>query len=225
VNLRILIAGSLLCASAACAHGQQAKTAPAPAPAPAASNRMPPLAVFASKRVIVLPSLYLRSSDSLGWAAGIAQPRDYLDELDNEIAFALGERGLKRRWIWPADLLRAAKRNPTYVDDPYDLAALSLRPPAKMRRDAQLPDPLATQLRSLVAVNEDARFALIPVEVRFEPAPGSAGERMVLHVALVDARMSQVIWNGDVMGDIESKFSPALAASVAGHLADLIVAP
>jgi hypothetical protein len=37
--------------------------------------------------------------------------------------------------------------------------------------------------------------------------------------------MSRITWMGDVLSDPAPAFSPALAASVAGHLADLVAAP
>ena len=83
-------------------------------------------------------------------------------------------------------------------------------------------EPLAGQLRSLVALN-DARYVLVPAELRFERAAQSAGAaRAVLRVTVVDARMSRVRWAGDVASDTVSAFSPALAAGVAARLADLV---
>ena len=85
-----------------------------------------------------------------------------------------------------------------------------------------LAEPLATQLRALVALH-DARYALLPVEIRFEKAGGSG--RAVLHIVMLDPRLSRIVFRGDVLGDTAATFSPALAASVAGHLADLVAAP
>jgi hypothetical protein len=46
--------------------------------------------------------------------------------------------------------------------------------------------------------------------------------RAVLRIALLDARRSKIVWMADVVSDPYPSFSPALAASVAEHLADLI---
>ncbi|HEY9448775.1 MAG TPA: hypothetical protein VIQ60_03445, partial [Gemmatimonadaceae bacterium] len=114
-----------------------------------------------------------------------------------------------------------------------------LRPPLE-KPPEQLPEPFASQVRSLVALQEGAQYVLYPVEVRFESvgtdgtqpsggpsdAKGSAGARTqgraVLRIALIDARRQKVVWMADVVSDPYPSFSPALAASVAEHLADLI---
>ena len=66
-----------------------------------------------------------------------------------------------------------------------------------------------------------------PVELRFEKGSvgDSAAGRAVLHLVLVDARRSRPLWAIEVVSEPATSFSPALAASVAEHLADLIAAP
>jgi hypothetical protein len=187
-----------------------------PAEPPAAG---PPLAAFATQPVVVLPTHAVFDSDSLGWASGIERPRDLLRRLDDELAFALRERGLEGRWVFPPDLERAVRRNPGFAPDPYALAADALRPAAATREPA-LGEPLASQVRSLVALTE-ARYLLLPVELRFESAGAGMG-RPVLRVAVIDARLSEVRWSGDVRGDAAPALSPAATASVAERLADLI---
>ena len=209
-----LLCAVLLTAGAACA--KKPKSAQTTAPLPAR-----PLAAFAARTVIVLPTQYLRPADSLGWAAAVDKPREYLTRVDDEIAFALGERGIRGTWVFPEALARSARRNAGYVPDPYALAAEWLRPPPR-RAPELLPEPLGTQVRSLVALH-DARYALLPVEIRFERA-GGAG-RALLHTVLLDARLSKILWRADILSDSAATFSPALAASVAGHLADLVAAP
>jgi hypothetical protein len=81
---------------------------------------------------------------------------------------------------------------------------------------------LAEALRTVGSLT-DARWALIPVEVRFEKA-GTSG-RVVLRAAFVDVRAGEVGWAGDIVSDTSSTFSPKLLASVATRLADLIAAP
>jgi hypothetical protein len=44
----------------------------------------------------------------------------------------------------------------------------------------------------------------------------------VLRIALIDARRQRIVWMADVVSDPYPSFSPALAASVAEHLVDLI---
>ena len=193
-----------------------------------------PLAAFASRPVLVLPTRYLGPDGPLGWSAQVGDPATFLGDVDAEIAFALEQRGLKNSWIFPPAILRSVRRNPTFATDPHALSAESIRPPVK-KPPEQLPEPFGSQIRSLVAFQEGAQYVLYPVEVSFEPvepASGSdgadsggaaAGEgRAVIRVVLLDARRSRVIWMADVASDPYPSFSPALAASAAEHLADLI---
>lgn len=199
----------------ACSRGTDPDAQVAPLP-----NR--PLAGLAGQQVIVIPTHYLRPGDSLGWAAAVERPRQLLTEVDDEIAFALGERGFRTKWVFPDQLVRSAQRNAAHSPDPRALAAEGLRPLARRRSDGQLGEPLASQVRSLVALH-GARYALFPVELRFEKI-GGAG-RAVLHVLLLDARLSRATWGGDVRGDTSSTFGRGVIASVANHLGDLIAAP
>lgn len=211
---RFAFAGLVVLASA-CSRGPDPNAQVAPLP-----NR--PLAGLAGQQVIVLPTHYLRPGDSLGWAEAVERPRELLSEVDAELEFALGERGFRTRWVFPPALVRSAQRNAPHAPDPRALAAEGLRPLARRRSDGMLGEPLASQLRSLVALH-GARYALFPVELRFEKV-GGAG-RAVLHVLLLDARLSRATWGGDVRGDTASAFGPALVASAANNLADLIAAP
>jgi hypothetical protein len=214
-TMRLLASVAALTLLGACSSRSDTGTQVAPLP-----NR--PLAGLAGQQVIVLPAHYLRPGDSLGWAAAVERPRQLLSDVDDEIAFALGERGFRTRWVFPEQLVRSAQRNAPHAPDPHSLAAEGLRPSARRRSDGQLTEPLASQLRSLVALH-GARYALFPVELRFEKI-GEAG-RAVLHVLLVDARLSRAAWGGDVRGDTASKYGRGLIASAANNLADLIAAP
>ena len=208
-----LLAG--LTFAAACSRGADPNAQVAPLP-----NR--PLAGLAGQQVIVIPTHYLRPGDSLGWAGAVERPRQLLTELDDEIAFALGERGFRTKWVFPEQLVRSAQRNAAHSPDPRALAAEGLRPLARRRSDGQLGEPLASQLRALVALH-GARYALFPVELRFEKI-GGAG-RAVVHVLLLDARLSRATWGGDVRGDTASTYGRGVIASVANSLADQVAAP
>lgn len=194
-----------------------AAAAPAPAPVRAAS----PLAGLAGQNIVVLPVHYLRA-DTMGFAARITDPRATLAALDSAIERALGERGFRTSWTYPRALARSAKRNAGYVSDPYSLAAERLRFGVR-NSDEGLKEPLASQLRSIVAVT-DARYALFPVELRFERL-SDGRMRPVLRVALLDARGSSVRWMGEARGAASNDITPATLESVAFALADLVAAP
>lgn len=183
-----------------------------------ADNR--PLAKLASEHMLVLPVQYLAFVDSLGWSGSVPSSSGYLAELDDEITFALAERGLGTRWKFPSDVERSAARNPGYAPDPHGLSARQLR--YGMKLDPwQLAEPLASQLRALAALS-DSRYVLLPVEVRL--TGGRRTGRAMLHVVVIDARRAQVQWAGDVAGMQTATFSPSIAADLASRLADLVAA-
>lgn len=194
---------------------------PAAGATPAVPER--PLASLASQRIVVAPVSAVREGDALGWAAGIPRQREWLRSLDQEIAFALGERGLERAWVFPEALLRSYERNPAMSPDPYRLSVAPLRALTRLTGEQRLPEPLASQLRTLVAVH-DGRYVLLPLEVSFEPEAAGSG-RARLRLLLVDARSTELRWLGEVRSDPSSALNPGVAASLAARLADLIAAP
>ena len=93
---------------------------------------------------------------------------------------------------------------------------------ALRKRDEPLAEPFASQLRALAGVS-DARYALIPLDLRFVPnGPGSSG-RAALRLAVVDARGAQLVWVGEVAGDPSSTFGSEVLASLAQRVSDLVV--
>jgi hypothetical protein len=217
-STRFALAGAAL-AVLAC-HGAK----PADDPIPQQAFR--PLAQLVAQHTILTPSFSIATGEALGWSATIPRSREYLRTLDDEIAKELAERGLKTQWLYPADLVRANKNNPTYAPDPYNLGANVLRDPS-VSSGTRLGDPLVTQLRTLVALHEDARAVLMPVQLHFEKATGAnAGQGVaVLKVALLDGRLGDVRWVGTVRSDPSPTLTPAVLKSLAAHFADLITAP
>jgi hypothetical protein len=184
-----------------------------------------PLSSFATLRMIVFPVQSLRGGDALGWAAKAGNPRAFLAVVDSALETEFRDRGLGTTWAMPSDLARTAKRNPTYATDPSVIRAGDASRVIERRRDGQIPEPVASQMRALAGFH-DARHALVPVELRFEPAPVGAdsGQRLVLHVVVLDVRGSRLAWVGDVAGAAAKTFSPAMATELARRFADLVVA-
>jgi hypothetical protein len=202
----------------------------------------PALEQLAAQRILVLPVQAVVFTDSLGWGNRIASVRSYLQTVDDEITYALKDRGLDGKWVLADAVVRSAKRNSDFAADPHSIDTRQLRPGAKTD-EFLLREPLASQLRSLTALN-DARYVLVPVEVRVVNTPGAPASHSlkttattntqqssgavspranaVLHVVVIDTRRSQLQWVGDVVGAPLTKFSPALAADLASRLADLI---
>jgi hypothetical protein len=211
---RLAATGAMFALATACHRTPQAASVPQ-APEHALSG-------LARQHIIVLPTYALREGVGLDWGASIGRPSDVQRTLDADIHAALEERGLDKTWTFPAQLEASFKRNSTYAADPYTLAEEPLRSPM-LAVDARLPEPLASQIRTMVALHDDVRLVLAPVELRLEKA-GTSGGRGILRLVLLDARASNVRWIGQVSGDSVSAFGPAVTASVAAQLAN-VVAP
>lgn len=182
------------------------------------------LAAFSTRRLMILPTHYLRMGDSLNWAGQITDQQAFLAGLDDEIAFAFSDRGVKKVWVFPTAIDAMVKRNETYAPDPHAMAAQWLRYPGPKRLPDQVPDPIASQLRTLVALQDGGQLVLLPVELRFESVP-SGQECAVLRFVIFDAVRAKIIYMADIASDPQSSFGPALAASLAGHLADQLGPP
>jgi hypothetical protein len=203
---------------AACA-GQHSSEAPTPA----APDR--PLAALVAQQVIVAPTHSLSEVDPFGWTKQILRSRAYLRSLDDAIDAELAARGLGTQWIYPPALVRASKASPSYAVDPYALGAGGLKSP-NVVGGSRVGDPLASQLRSMVAMQESARAVLLPVELHFERDKDKRDQGVaVLKVALIDGRLGEVRWIGDVRSEPSPTFSPVLVTSLANKFADLITAP
>jgi hypothetical protein len=144
--------------------------------------------------------------------------------LDDEIAAALAERGLGQTWVFPDQLWRGHSRNPSLGVDPYRLASQPLRS-ARLAVGDRLPEPLASQLRTLVAVH-DGRLVLVPIEVYFDIDRAAGSGRTALRLALADARFAEIRWLGEVKA-AQPGTAPdrAQLVDVATRLANLVIAP
>lgn len=205
---RLALFGVLLATFVAC--GGPPKTAPEPAEHS--------LANLAAQHIVILPTYAVRVVPGLGWGS-IGRPSDLQKTLDADIVAAFDERGIRKTWIFPADLELAYRRNPTYSPDPSTLAEEPLRSPV-LALETRLAEPFASQVRTLVALHEDARYVLAPVELRLEKA--GTGGRGVLRLVLMDARLSKVTWIGEFSSDTLPAFSPAITAGIASKLASAV---
>jgi len=207
-----------LIATIAAACGGSGSSPPSTKPTPDAR----PLGSLVSSGAIVTPTYALRTAPELDWSARLGPTREFLRAMDDEIASTFAARGLKSGWIMPADLAISFRRNPTYASDPYALAEEPLRA-SSFIAGSRLSEPLASQLRTMIALHENARVVLLPVELRFERAVAPTEARAALRFALVDPRFSEARWVGEVRSDTASADPRVLAAALARGLADLIV--
>lgn len=183
-----------------------------------------PLASLATVRVLVTPIAALADRDPMSWNGRAGDPGAFLRTLDAAIASALSSRA-SLPWVYADALGRSHRRNASLSSDPYRLSVDALRAAPPGRPPQFAGEPLASQLRGMVALQEDARMVLLPVELRFEPAldVSDIHARAVLRLALVDARSTEVRWLGEVRSDAFTTVSaPALTSSLAAGVADLV---
>jgi len=180
-----------------------------------------PLNSFASVRLIVLPTQGVRSGDAMGWAAKIGERRAFLASVDSALEFAVRDRGISS-WALASELARTARRNPLYATNPADVRAADAVRYLERTRDAEIPEPVAGQLRVLVGFH-DARYALVPVEVRFEPGRSAGTGHAILRVAVLDVRGSKLVFIGDIVGNDEPDYAASIGADLARRFTDLVV--
>lgn len=170
--------------------------------------------------VLVVPVQRASGTSEPGWRPpGGNAARQLADSI---ISDALLMRGAGSKWQFAEEARRVARRNPTHAADPDALAVSSL---FSLRAGDALLEPLASELRGLVALGE-ARHVLVPMAMHAErdesDPPGTA--RVVFTIAVVDARLSRVLWIGPVPGEPATEFNAAAIESAATNLANLIVA-
>jgi hypothetical protein len=178
-----------------------------------------PLAAFAGQRVLVLPVQFLLSDTGAivtpaGWGA-------FRKELDDSIGAEIAGRGIGKGWGYAADVVRSSKRNALYSGDPYALGAQQLRGVVPKPED-KIPQVLAGNIRTIIALG-DARYVLLPIEVRVEKK--GALQRAVLRLTLIDGRLGQYVWLGDVASEAATALTPVIVGSLAARVADLVLAP
>ena len=185
-----------------------------------------PLGALVTQQVIVAPVNRLREADPTGWVRQIPRSREFLRAFDTALQNELSARGLGTRWVYAGALERAARSNPSHAVDPYALELAALRSTTtEAVPGKRLADPLASQLRTMIALQENARLLLLPVEISFDRLDDARGFA-VLRLALVDGRTTEIRWIGDVRSEPSNVFSRELVlASLVARTADLIAAP
>ena len=141
--------------------------------------------------------------------------------VDSLLEAELTGRRLPARWAFASTLSRSARRNPTYLTDPYAIRATQAILVQMRKPEDPLAEPVASQLRGLTGVS-DSRHALVPLDIRFETVP--PGGRAVLRLALVDTRTARVTWFGEVQGAPRESYAPAVLDDLVQRTADLVIA-
>jgi hypothetical protein len=211
------IAGVWVLALAGCASGT-----PKPSSAQAVQvveARPGQLDRYAGSKVMVFPVQTLPIVEPSSWRSALGDVNTLLVRSDTTIETAIAGRGLGGLWIFPAALQRSARRNPTYLSDPYVVRVAPAIHASVRKRDTPIPEPAASQIRALAGVN-DARYALVPLELRFS-ATGTESSA-ILRLAIVDARLSQVVWMGEIRTAPRAEFGFEMIEDLAQRLADLV---
>lgn len=171
----------------------------------------PPLAPFTSLRVSLTP-VQSWHADSTGWSRDVNWATTRL-AIDSTLQAILEDRGLGKKWVYASDMVRTAKRNPTYATDPYALGIARLRT-MEMKSGNPIPQVLADNLRPYTALG-DSRYALIPFELR------AKGDGVVLRMVLVDTRSRSLVW----AGDLAAPGGAQMVSELATRVANLIIEP
>ncbi len=191
-------------------------------PDPEASPvQLRPLERMAGQEILVFPVQFLSGTDTLGWQQQIPNRAAFLAAVDDQIEATMVGRGLGRSWTFGREVERASKMNSILMTDARSLSAEWLR--GRVLPETSVRDPLASQVRGLVGL-KGSRYALLPVELRFENRGAGTGVA-ILRVVMIDSRMALIRWVREIESDPMKTLSPALTASVATHFADLVVAP
>lgn len=209
-----------MCVALTFALGCASGAAPAKEPA-GAPIQGTPLSAMAGRQVLVMPVQrnVIVVDQGIDQAAAM-EGWNFIVALDDSLASALTARGVGSTWTFASTITSVAKRNGGLAGDPHALAAGGLQRLVKAGDDP-VSEPLASQIRTLVALRE-GRYAVLPAAVRFENVTGGARGTMVVY--LIDSRTARIVWSGEVPSATAVRFSPAMAGSIAERFADLVVA-
>lgn len=188
----------------------------APSVQPGPPTQLMPLAAYTQRPVLVLPLQQMIEGAGRSMASSRG-PSASKDAFNYELRFAFGEAA-PPRWIFAPQIIASSGRNIGLSADPTNLAVESLADRLP-EIEVSISESLRTQIRQIVALT-DARYVLLPVWLRHLPPESSGMLRATLRVVLIDARLAQVRWAGDISSGPSQSRSRA-SASVASNLAQL----
>lgn len=180
--------------AAAFLHG----CASAPAkPKEEAGARASPLSGMIGRHMVVFPGQYLAIAGPAGTWEIMQEGRALLPILDEEIADAMRKRGANNNWTFAPEITARADRNAGLAGDPRQLSVQAIR--RNPAGDTPLPEPLASQIRTLVSLTS-ARFALLPIETHIDYRNGE--RKGSLRLLMVDSRTARILWAGDIVAPV-----------------------
>lgn len=176
------------------------------------------LAWYAAQPLVLTPTTRVRAADTLALVRAAGSGQAVGRQMDDAIAARLRELDLGGRWILPDALQRAYERNRMYVSDPYQLAVDPIRS-SDFAAGKKYGEPLSSQLRTMIALHEDARYVLVPIELRLESGRAS------LRAAVLDPRTAEARWVGSIESDSAAAGTARSLTQIAERLVNLFFAP
>jgi hypothetical protein len=193
--------------AAACA------SAGAPGADPASDTAL--LSGYSGRAVLVLPLQQVSETPGLSLSRSDAAAA-FREEMDYEIRFAFGDSP-PARWVFAPAIIESSKRNIGVSADPLKLSVEGLTEKLPEPEDA-VSETLRTQIRQLLALT-DARYVLLPVNVRVSKTGQNGMQRATMRVVLIDARLARVRWAEDISTEPAPTLNRAVAAALASRLA------
>lgn len=192
---------ALACALALSACGAKPPAAQGPA-APVAVAPMD----LGGQKVLILP---IQASSGLGFNR---------EDMTTELVAALQARDSRTQWVTPERLRRSLRQSPNFAPDP---AALP-NDPYMVNGTRRIGGALWNAVRRYMALTE-ARVVIIPRTASM--VTDSAGARVRMNTAVVDARTGVVVWFGEADGQSAAATDRALITTVAEAMAARMVVP
>ena len=169
---------------------------------------------LAGQMVTVLPLTMVVSDPRVPGGTGPKARAALMHWADSLLNDALLERAPEVDWVFPPALRRAANRAVGLMPSPDRMGQAVMRSPNLK----EMPDPLRSYMRQLVALAGGARFALIPAAMWITPAAGDT-VTVELSAVLTDARVGKVMWRTLAAGKGET-VADAYRSALATILAD-----
>jgi hypothetical protein len=150
---------------------------------------------LAGQGVAVLPLTMVVGDPRVPGTSGPQARAGLLQWADSLLGDALAERAPEVTWVLPPALRRTAQRAPGLLPSPDRMGQSVMRSPGFK----DLPDPLRSYVRQLLALSGGARYALIPSALYLSPAPGDS-LTVQLAAVLADGRLGRVVWRTLAVG-------------------------
>ena len=180
------------------------------APPPSPDNPQPAVPNLAGVEVMVLPAHPAVGGVPAGF--------------DDALSAVLATEYDNVEWVLPAELIRAAERNPILDVDPTSLSVSILR----SDEETHIRDPLFGDLRKLGAL-VGARYAVVVYRVAYYVPADTTGSgridgpgRIEAAVAIVDTIGGRILWRGLAAGERGPPGDEVVLATAVQRIATLI---